>query len=319
MSYKIGEIPQLNSHLEEIADFWEIQAIRRCGTWVGAATIQSIIARSSDELSHEGIESDDDRISEKLESVFFELTRRNTATRNNYPFEASENAIRIPSKFDYAAVIYLFLILATRLNMKAHKIQGGIDGTELFEELCAQVLRSFLGQNAKSWVFGTANNEDVFRNKVEELIRRIGDGQGFMERSRHGFKNDDGVDIVGWIDFADMRRGKLISFGQCKTGTSWRNGIVYSKLTGFCEKWMQSKPLPTFFPFPALFLADTLFSNEDPFEHHQNTLTFNRFRIMEYIPEVLDDDLFDRISSWVQESANLATDGKPLIIRQLPS
>ena len=57
--------------------------------------------------------------------------------------------------------------------------------------------------------------------------------------------------MVVWKPFSDKRQGKLIGFGQCKTGTHWKNGLYELVPDGFCRKWVRTipavKPLRLYF------------------------------------------------------------------------
>ena len=50
---------------------------------------------------------------------------------------------------------------------------------------------------------------------------------------------DDKLDIVVWKSFADKNVSKLIGFGQCKTGMTWRNDNSLTQLSpsAFCKKF----------------------------------------------------------------------------------
>ena len=258
MALKFKEIPTSKNHLEEIADFWEIETIKHPGQFVSKRQILKSMSHGSDELDHRGIESVDDRILDRLDDAFSELCRRVTSTSFKYPFDFSQSGIRLKEE-GVEKDIYLFLLLATRFNMRNDKIQNDIDGTKIFERLSAEIAKVYFGERSKSCVFGTATGGN-FESKVKNLVRKIGDGGGFKNPYNNPVtKNDDGVDVVVWIDFADGETGKLLAFGQCKTGTSWNQSVSALSIHNFCQTWFQKPPLPHgFVPLPMLFLCDTL-------------------------------------------------------------
>ena len=119
--------------------------------------------------------------------------------------------------------IYKYLLLATRLNMKDDRRHAGCDGAHLFEELAAESARCYLGDRSESLVFGTAAGTAGFSGKVDDLCARLGEGGGFRNPDDVAPTERDGkLDVVAWKSFSDRRPGKLIAFGQCKTGTHYR-------------------------------------------------------------------------------------------------
>jgi hypothetical protein len=230
MAYKIPDLPSARSYKEETADFWEIQAIRNPGIYVSQTQISKIIARELDELDHDGLNSEDDILIDGndkvagLEDVLLELQNRIKYSSNKYPFDFGKFSMKLRENEDLIKQVYLFLLLCTRLNMLTKKIHNKKDGTLLFEKLCAHVAKNFFGSNSDSFVFGTAEPGN-FEAKVKHLIKQIGEGESFKNPNNNPpSKNDDSVDVVVWKDFSDKRMGKLIGFGQCKTGTtSWKD------------------------------------------------------------------------------------------------
>ena len=51
--------------------------------------------------------------------------------------------------------------------MKRNRVHGGVDGTLLFERLCANVAKNYFGGNGQSFVFGTAKPGN-FETKVRD-------------------------------------------------------------------------------------------------------------------------------------------------------
>ncbi len=305
MTYKIPNSPHAKAPKEEKADFWEIQALRNPGQYISRTQISRIIATGLDEIDHKGIESEDDELESDLDEVFSELQRRQEFSSGKYPFSFTKYSIILNEETSLFKDVYLYLLLCTRFNMRDSKVHNGIDGTLLFEELCAVVAFNYFGETSKSYVFGTANPGN-FENKVKDLINKIGEGQTFKNPNNNPpTKNDDGVDIVAWKDFADKRIGKLIAFGQCKTGTSWQDAIYKLKPGDFCDKWFHESPI--FDPLPLIFICDTL--NED-FNFHTSQkgyLFFNRFRILEQIEDSLNDKIQTKIQSWLAGAMSTIT------------
>lgn len=298
MTYKIPSLPSAKAYKEETADFWEVQAILTPGTYVSHIQISKIISKELDELTHEGVESEDDVLDAALDDVLAELARRPKYTTNKYPFELGKYSLKLKDDDDLLKNIYLFLLLCCRFNMQTSKVHDGIDGTLLFERLCAHVAKNYFGSNCESFVFGTAE-AGSFETKVKDMILRIGEGGSFKNPNKNSpSKNDDSIDIVAWKEFSDERMGKLIAFGQCKTGTSsWKDGKHKLKPEDFCNKWFYQAPIHR--PIPLVFICDTMNEDFNFYSDQQGYIIFNRFRILEYVTDSLDANIQADIQKWL--------------------
>ena len=298
MAYKISTLPSPQSYIEEKADFWEIQTIKDPGQYISQMTILRNMSLGMDELDHDGITAEDDRLNSKLDDVHSHIAERKTFCSTSYPFQFGHSSIKLNENESLIRDVYLYLLLCTRLNMKTKKVQNGVDGAELFEFLCAEVAKNYFGKNAESMVFGTAVAGN-FKDKVTDLISKIGEGDGYKNpNNNYPVKNDDGIDVVVWKNFSDLRIGKIIGFAQCKTGTSWRNEIHKLKPKKFCDSWFLGSPILQ--PIPIVFLTDTLHYDMNFYSDQHGFLIFNRFRIMEYLPETIEVSLHTKIKTWLE-------------------
>lgn len=303
MDFKIPNAPNRTSYIEEIADFWELQAAIESNRSVSKVDIIKLLSIESDELKHDGIISEEDKIDIKLDTVIPEFSKRSTScSSQNYPFEINRASIKIRSIDDIYKYAYLFLLLCTRLNMSDNRTHAGINGAYLFEKICRIVGENYFGNLAESFHFGTGNQGD-FPDKVGQLINQLKEGKGYKNINDHrNLKNDDGLDVVFWKNFSDKDEGKLIGFGQCKTGTSWEDSIHDLRPRTFCKKWFMEQPFLD--PIPIAFISDTLKSEKNLKGIKVDCLFFNRFRIMEYIPDEIDQDLEKDLRTWVDEALN---------------
>lgn len=298
MTYKISSLPSPRALLEEKADFWEVESIREQGQFISQMNVLRVLSRGVDEINHDGIESDEDSIELNLDDVFQQLIDRKAFCSIGYPFEFGHSSIRFDETSSYKRDVYLFLLLCTRFNMTSQKIQNGIDATLLFEKLSAEVAKNFFGYNAESLVFGTAALAS-FPNKIKDLVISMGEGYGYQNPNlNYPTKNDDGIDVVVWKNFSDGRIGKLIGFGQCKTGTNWKDSIHKLKPRDFCDNWLSQSPVLD--PIPMIFICDTLNYEQNFYTDQKGFLVFNRFRIMEYLPNELEDfQILVDIQTWL--------------------
>ena len=83
---------------------------------------------------------------------------------------------------------------------------------------CQQLLGVRCREKASFIHFGAPGS---FRDKIEDFVKKLGEGGGFREEAFKSGKHpqDDGVDIVVYRPFADGRVGQLLGLGQCKSGT----------------------------------------------------------------------------------------------------
>lgn len=304
-------------NVSAIADFAEIYCLQQSDRNISITDVASAISLSRDE-------DEDDRIQLSVVDAFGELEERLQNCGENdgrYPFSISSRGELLQFKGigpADAGLNYLYLLLATRLNMRDDRVHGGCDGALLFEELSKEAAVRFLGGPAPtigSMVFGTArfgqaNGDDEldhhsFREAVNSLCKEMGEGFGYranpdLGRSR---AKDDKLDVVVWRKFADKRPGKLIAFGQCKTGTSWQTELSTLQPQSFCVKWMDKAPPVS--PIRLFFVADRV-----PKTNWSNRCTdagilFDRCRITECASsqERLPSDLMKRIGQWTKAVA----------------
>ena len=289
-------LPQadVKSNIEEFTDFIEWQCIRS-----GPVSLLSIIKPlmiSQDEIKLRGIDDESDELIAKLDDVGKEMERRKIACGGTYPFNISPNGYFINfTRESKNADVYLFLLLATRLHMDKNKVQGGVDGTKIFEKISGPVATSYFGERTTSIVFGTST-PGGFRAKVQELVKFIGEGAEFRDRDYGRSKpQDDKLDVVVLKDFSDKKSSKLIGFGQCKTGTTWDSkDLLELQPQVFCESWLMDQPIVT--PIKMFFCAQYF-----PLDFHskkkQAGLVFDRFRIMDCAPPLLPD-LLAEVKQW---------------------
>lgn len=298
-----------------IADFAEIECLRRADRNVSSLDIVRVMQRGADGGEADFIEA-------CVEAAFSELANRaiHCGSERQYPFDLlNEGALlqlRAPSSTDSnSARLYFYLLLATRMNMKSDRNHGGEDATILFEHLCREVAVRFWGgpsDAVRGIVFGTGriaeNLEDdadldcgAFQTEVNRLCRELGEGDGFASRGRSRVTARDGkLDIVVWKRFADRRIGQLIGFGQCKTGTHWEGDLLKLRPEGFCDKWMRSNP--AVLPVRLYFVADRVLDRW--YERCKDGgILFDRCRIMEYA-DTLPDDVTQRLRTWVAAASS---------------
>ncbi|HET6247176.1 MAG TPA: hypothetical protein VFE47_05695 [Tepidisphaeraceae bacterium] len=197
--------------------------------------------------------------------------------------------------------------------MQADRNAGGHDGTVLFEHFCASVATNFLGGPAgtSAFVFGTGRvteelrdadqlDESQFEQAVNNLCKNLKEGFGFSKHPESKVTAKDGkLDVVAWRGFADERLGRLIVFGQCKTGTHWEGDLTKLSPQTFCDKWL--KKAFAVLPLRLYFVADRVLTNW--YDRTKDAgIIFDRCRLMQYA-EPLEQSLFSKIRDWTEASA----------------
>ena len=304
MMFKWPGTPSARAHDNELADFAELQAWRNSS--VSATDLSRLLGRIDENDYPNGV-PEEDEIDEIVGDAYVETERRLTMCRNGYPFTTDERGhiLRVRQGFEYVKhIIYKYLLLATRLNMRDNKIHSGIDGTLIFEELAAEVARTYLGARAQCFIFGTADHQFSFQERINRLCLQLREGGGFENRGAAHLRAQDGkLDIVAWKPFTDGFPGQLIAFGQCKTGTNYKDTLAQLQPDAFCKKWLQDQP--ALMPVRALFVAEALPRSErsDWYDTAADSgLLFDRCRIVDFCDDISDSTL-SKVITWTTAAA----------------
>lgn len=179
-------------------------------------------------------------LEELVGQVFSELQSRLTGAPNAYPFTLTGTLLTRRGGWE-EFVPYVFCLLMSFCRNEIRKGKKKERSEMLFEKLSCEAARKYLGGNALR--FGSPRDEmpKAFREAVNELCRRIKEGQGCQAKPTRN-KKDDGLDVVAWKPFPDGLPGKVILFGQCATGDDWP-GKMY-ECAGFSKIWVE-RPGPS--------------------------------------------------------------------------
>jgi hypothetical protein len=289
----LGHTPSARANQVEWADFLEIQCLFQSDRNASSGDLLAALSRIDDDILEERGRVDG-RFDGLVFDTFTELRARSEHCGRGvykYPFRVDEEGqfIELRSRRGQRE-LYLFLLLATRMNMNVDRVQNGIDATHLFEQICCEVAKGYWGERAEALVFGTARRTETdevgrFPDAVDNLCSRLGEGTRFYCHSGHQPSAKDGnLDIVVWKRFTDQRNGHLIGFGQCKTGTHFDNGIFELQPQGFCKKWMLTSPTAT----PVrLFFTTARPTNKNWFDLCVDAgIVFDRCRMLDFAPRM---------------------------------
>jgi hypothetical protein len=295
-----------------LADHIELCAFRSPRRRVSAGDVSASLDRREDE--------DEERFERPVEEAFQELAQRIEhlgSSASLYPFElfGDELRVRFRTRRRDSDGLYLFLLLATALNMCDQRKQAGLDGAELFEALSAEVALRYFGgpedSRVQGMVFGTSRvrrpeeHDDApdigaFHAAVNDLRQALGEGRFFREKAGRRIRaRDDKLDVVVWRGFSDKRAAKLIGFGQCKTGTHWGPELPRLNPRAFCDRWFDTSPAVE--PVKLFFLTDRVMGDLTHDAYEAGVL-FDRCRILDYAHE-LPRQLLADCARWSKAAA----------------
>ena len=304
--FKLPGMPSYLASPHELADYAEWVCWQSKGT-SKTALLQNL--GRLDENDYTGGVPEEEETPDAVAEAFIEIERRSIACRDGYPFTlGNEGYSLFPSGKgpNDKQFIYRFLLLATRLDMAKNKRHAGVDGTSLFEKLAAETGQAYFGARSEKMIFGTSEKGSEFSAKVDLLCEKMQEGEGFVNRNEAPpKKRDGGLDVVVWKPFADNLPGKLIGFGQCKTGTHYRNTLTYLQPGTFCDNWLHSSP--TVPPIRMFFVAEALPRYDWNSTAREAGLLFDRCRIVDYI-EDLSNDTIEMAKAWTDAAYNYLVD-----------
>ena len=299
--FKWPGTPSARAPEHELADFAELVC------WKHRSTSQTAISADLNRLEENDYSDgvpEEEEMSQVVQAAYAEIERRRKACRGGYPFAIDEQGYTLTLDVDdgnHRHVVYRYLLLATRLNMSSDRVHAGIDGALLFEDLAADTAREYLGARAQSLVFGTSSGSSDFQGKIDDLCRKLKEGERFRNRDEAPPTERDGkLDVVVWKDFSDNKPGKLIAFGQCKTGTDYKDTIAHLRPDSFCDKWLHSSPAVT--PVRMFFVAEAVSRLHWYSTARDAGLLFDRCRIVDFC-DGLTDDVFARVRTWTEAAA----------------
>jgi hypothetical protein len=296
-----GKIPTLYADAQDWADYAEYYAIKN--SKISFRTLIRDPSLIDDEIEVNGTEDESDRFLRKVDEIASEIRRRGIASNSRYPFELTDKdySLQYIDGDELQNWVYKFLLLATRLNMTRDRVHGGLDGSLLFEQLSAEVALVYFGEKSMVDILGTSKSQvGGFRVKIADIFKKIGEG-GVIHENRDYHPQDDKVDVIIWKGFTDRQPSQMIGFAQCKTGTSWANSISQLNPVTFCKNWFTQYPVVD--PIQIFFCAQYFPSQIWRVRANAAGLVFDRFRILDYLPDVLSEPLLENIKIWCRAAS----------------
>ncbi len=184
-----------------------------------------------------------------------ELSRRGSATGDNYPFSFSGTLLALKGNWrEY--IPYVFCLLLSSADEKMKKTKG-IKHEVIFENLSCLAARNYIGGDVVRFGAPRKDLPSSFREALSKLCEKVGEwSHSRTAKTLHA--QDDGLDLVAWKRFPDHRMGKLILFGHCASGHNWQDKINELQPSDFCSKWLggDKSPIVKTFFIPHLLSRD---------------------------------------------------------------
>lgn len=312
--------PSASAGVSEKADYLELLALRNNDRDAALQDLIEIVDRAEGQEKEDSeVEVDEDR---ELEAAAAEALDEHSQrlrdlgpAQDLYPYTIDGDLLSVRGDFAVdrdESFLYWFLLLCTRLNMRDERIHAGLDGAQLFERLSLQTAIRYWGglkdSRVGGLVFGTARetlhweneteDESKFAANINHLCKELGEGIKFRAKD-DDLKlaaKDDKLDVVVWRDCSDRQRGKLIGFGQCKTGSTWINELPRLQPESFCKRWWHDQPVVL--PIKLFFLADRVSSSRYHLGVEAGVL-LDRCRMLEYSYD-LPEELICDCATWTR-------------------
>ncbi len=305
--FKLPNLPNPGADCQELADFAEIRCwidnTRHAHKSLSESEIVRYLVQTDDNDKNSGCDDSEDAIRDRVSEAMGEISRRAEICRDGYPFHQGRDGQTLKfapmRKGRKQKAVYLYLLLCTRLNMQKQRMHADLDGTRLLEILSGHVLQTYLGPNSRNLLFGTATTGG-FRGKVNDLCQKLGEGGSYRQiDDRSDQAKDGGLDTVGWIPFADRSPGQLIIFGQCKTGTNWRDDTTKLHPENFAKICLSDSFLVD--PLRAFFVSESVDRSIWKKAVISAGILFDRCRLVEHSGN-LPSGIFSDISIWNKEA-----------------
>lgn len=282
--------PVASDSTEDLADWLELQALRSPEKQVSLENLVQVIRQTGSTDAVEG--SDGDRGSEVSQGIaqdsFVEIENRKLACGvSRYPFSVEQGLLKLTGEPESSSYVMLLLMSATTPT-------SGHRGTAvLFERICSEAALGYLGgsgNGADAIRFGSPRKAPTAKlsQALEDLCLRLAEGGGCKDSSKAKHTGDNGLDIVAWRKFPDLKPGKLIAFGQCAGGDgNWQSKLAELDGRKFVQKWFRQMldvdPVRFFFVPRRISRYDWQHAGID------GGILFDRCRIVACLPDLTND------------------------------
>lgn len=229
-----------------------------------------------------------------IDGIFDLIEERIAQYGDSYPFSLKEGQVFVLKEgLSTNQKLYIFLLMSSSLDIFS---AFNSELTTDFETLSLKTIQSFL-PNAIIKPFGkNSEYKGTAIEKIKKLARDIGLPIREFELNQIGDRNvqERGLDIVGWLPFADNCQNKVIFLCQCACGKNFESKQHDTRRFENYYEFYKTMPQHTMFiPYSLINPKDGKFYHSDYIE--KGCLMFERLRILNLIS--LDGSIFDRFKS----------------------
>ncbi|MBI2716758.1 MAG: hypothetical protein HYX37_20275 [Rhizobiales bacterium] len=204
----------------------ETQDVVALVDWLEASLLTQKAPRISDEAIIDVLsEADLDDPESLLASMQQTFRFRSRTVGEAYPFTRDGSgflrACSWPDSLPYSFMLFASLnqsyVELTYAKGRANR------PAELFEHLASYAIEKYLVCEVVR--IGAPRRHPVptqFPSALDYTVDRLGEIIGHRDLEDHA-SGDDGVDLIGWRPFGDLRASQAIIFAQCAIGTDWRD------------------------------------------------------------------------------------------------
>jgi hypothetical protein len=217
-----------------------------------------------------------------LNRIFDMIKERILLYAEEYPFEyQNSETILLKHNLTFKNKLYLSLLISSKLNI-FNPFKS--DLTTDFEKISYIVLKQFLPNNAIVKEFGkNAQYQGNAITKIKQLANDLDLVINDYELNQIGERNQQerGLDIIGWLPFADKCGNKVIFLCQCACGKEYESKQHDTRRFENYLHFYKTKPQHTLFiPYSLINVRERKFYHSDFIE--KDYLIFERKRILEY-------------------------------------
>jgi len=224
-----------------------------------------------------------------LNHVFETIKERIFLYTDEYPFifQGNEN-LMLKQNLSFKNKLYISLLISSKLDI-FNSFKS--DLTTDFEKVSYAVLKEFLPEKAILKNFG--KNTLYKGNTITKIKQLANDLDLFVddyELNQVSERNtqERGLDIIGWLPFADKCGNKIVFLCQCACGKEYESKQHDTRRFENYLQFYKTKPQHTIFiPYSLINVREKKFYHSDLIE--KDYLVFERKRILEYH----NDDSFE--------------------------